>query len=111
LNAALRSVALNTVWPDECVVVIDGPVSPALMNVLWCWQDRLPLRLLTLDQNGGLGRALAYGLTQCQYEWVARFDADDLCMANRFERQLQFIAQHPQVDAFSAPILEFHHNP
>lgn len=107
LSAALRSVALNSVVPDDIVIVIDGPISSALHSVLLQWSAALHLRLFPLAKNGGLGEALSYGLQHCKHDWVARFDADDLCLPHRFEAQLRFIRENPGIHAFSSPVLEF----
>lgn len=107
LSAALRSVALNTVVPDDIVIVLDGPISAALHGVLWQWTAALHLRVFPLAKNGGLGAALSYGLQHCRHDWVARFDADDLCLPHRFEAQSRFIRDNPGLHAFSSPVLEF----
>ncbi len=107
---ALESVCQGSVVPDELVLVLDGPVPQSLRSIIDSFLDRLPLILVPLPENRGLGPALAAGLPHCRHEWVARFDTDDLCMPDRFARQLAFIAAHPHIDAFSSPILEFEHS-
>ncbi|WP_454007188.1 glycosyltransferase [Alcaligenes sp. Marseille-Q7550] len=108
---ALESVCQGSVVPDELVLVLDGPVPAPLREVIESFRERLPLTLVPLPENRGLGPALAAGLPHCRHEWVARFDTDDLCMPDRFERQLAFIEAHPEIDAFSSPILEFELSP
>jgi len=107
---ALESICQGSVLPDELVLVLDGPVSEPLLTVIKSFQGRLPLKIVPLPRNCGLGPALAAGLLHCRHEWVARFDTDDLCMPDRFERQLAFIQAHPSIDAFSSSILEFEHS-
>lgn len=107
LHSAFQSVLCNSIQPNEVVLVVDGPINNALSKVIESFLPVLPITLLPLDRNAGLGLALNKGLLLCKHEWIARFDSDDICFPNRFETQLQFIQQHSSVDAFSAPIIEF----
>lgn len=111
LQAALKSVCASTVQPAELIMVLDGPVKASVEHVISSYQQVLPIRLLPLENNQGLGRALAQGLAICKHELVARFDTDDLCMPERFEKQLNFMLHHPAIDACSSPVLEFQGTP
>lgn len=76
--------------PDEVVVVRDGPLPADLAKSL----DELvaacavPVRVIPLLRNVGLGVALQVGLTGCAHEVVARMDADDISLPERFLLQL-----------------------
>lgn len=89
------SVAEQRRRPDEVVVVQDGPLPPALSAVLaeLLAGSPVPSRCVVLADNVGLGRALEAGLAACSHEVVARMDADDVSLPERFERQL------PEVEA------------
>lgn len=104
---ALQSICDNTVKPDEIVLVQDGLVSEEILEVISQYSKFLPINHVRLEENKGLGRALAAGLEHCRHNWVARFDADDICKPDRFELQLSFIANNPHVDAFSSAVEEF----
>lgn len=96
VRQALDSVLSNTVKPAEIVAVVDGPIPADLQAVLDAFSAQYPqLKLCPLAKNGGLGPALAYGLQQCSHELVARMDADDISLPDRFEKQLTFFNQHP----------------
>jgi glycosyltransferase involved in cell wall biosynthesis len=101
---ALGSVAAQTMGCREVVVVVDGPVSAAHEQVL---TDRAGLvRRVDLATNRGAGEALAAGLSACTSTWVARADADDLCLPERLEVQLALL-EASGADVCSAPMLEF----
>lgn len=104
---ALDSVANNFVVPHEIVLVQDGPIREELKRIIHKYLNILPIKLVVLPESGGLGPALQVGLKLCNYDWVARFDSDDICEPFRFQKQLEYIKSHPFVDAFSAPIIEF----
>ena len=48
-----------------------------------------------LHGTPGLVKQLNAGLAECQADFVARMDADDVSMPNRFQRQVEFLASHP----------------
>lgn len=81
--------------PDEVVVVRDGPVPAGLQAVLDALPQRssTPVRLVALPTNVGLARALTAGLAACTHDIVARQDADDVAVPERFAAQI------PAVDA------------
>ena len=104
---ALDSVLNNTAKPAEVVVVIDGPIPKELQNVLSGYAQKFPsVKLFPLAKNGGLGAALAYGITQCANEIVARMDADDISLPDRFEKQLSYFEKHPETDILGGCIQE-----
>lgn len=107
LKDALQSILDNTILPSEIILVVDGPINNNLSDVIQNFLTLLPIKLVSLERNEGLGKALNKGLLACSHEWIARFDSDDICMPDRFGKQLQFIEQNANIDAFSAPIIEF----
>ncbi len=107
VRQALDSVLSNTVPPAEIVVVVDGPVPADLQTVLAKFAATYPsIKLCPLAKNGGLGAALAHGLTHCSHELVARMDADDVSLPDRFEKQLSYMAAHPDIAVLGGQIQE-----
>ena len=103
----------QTIQPDEIILVLDGPIGEELSQCVQKWQRIIgkSLRVIPLSQNVGLGKALNKGLEHCSNEWVFRMDTDDICKPDRFEKQIQFIKENPEVVLFSGQILEFNENP
>lgn len=89
LKAALSSVYDSTLHPSQLILVQDGPVDPALTAVAKHFASYHGFELHILGENGGLARALNYGLTKVTNEFVMRIDADDLNEPNRFEWQIR----------------------
>ncbi|MEE6161808.1 glycosyltransferase [Cylindrospermopsis raciborskii DSH] len=108
LDQAIRSVITQTCQPSEIVIVKDGSLTPILDSVLETFvaTSPIPVKLVPLPKNVGLGLALQTGLQSCSYNWVARMDSDDLSLPQRFEKQTQLIKEK-QLDAVSAWIEEF----
>jgi hypothetical protein len=46
--------------------------------------------------NSGVAAALNYGLQEARGSYIARFDADDICYADRLRVQVSFLDSHPE---------------
>lgn len=67
LRESLDSILNNTAYPDEIVMVKDGPLTPELETVLQKYQERTGLFHFVIHQkNQGLGLALRHGLLECK---------------------------------------------
>lgn len=79
--------------PAEVVLVQDGPVPDELAAAIAeiVASSPVPIKHLALEDNIGLGPALDAGLAASSHEIVARMDADDVSVPERFERQLPLI--------------------
>ena len=112
---ALESVTLEqTVKPAQVVIVEDGPVPKCFGEIikeieLKC--DGIEFTVVKKDQNAGLAAALNTGLLFCKYDWIARMDSDDIADNRRFEKQVAFICDHPNVSVLGSSISEFENEP
>jgi glycosyltransferase involved in cell wall biosynthesis len=112
LEEALNSIFNQTVKSDDIVLIEDGQLTKDLENVVQKFERTHPeLHVVRFEQNRGLGHALNDGLKYCRHDLVARADTDDINHANRFARQLAFMAGHPEIDAVSAWVDEFTTSP
>ncbi|WP_404981790.1 glycosyltransferase family 2 protein [Capnocytophaga granulosa] len=107
LKECLESLKAQTLQATEIIMVFDGIVTPELEEVVILYTSILPIKVIRLPKNVGLGKALNEGLKHCSYNWVFRMDTDDICLPERFEKQVDFIKQHPKVVLFSGHIAEF----
>jgi glycosyltransferase involved in cell wall biosynthesis len=107
LNESLSSLVRQTLAPQTVVLVEDGPLSQSLTDIIEAYRNRLNILSIPLPTNQGLPVALNAGLSKCTCEWIARFDSDDICLPERFEKQMQFVTLNPQIDVLGAQIEEF----
>lgn len=94
LVRAFRSaVDEQTLRPTEALIVRDGPIPEALAAVVdeLIATSPVPARLLPLPENVGLADALTAGLAACSHDVVARMDADDVALPERFAKQLALL--------------------
>lgn len=104
LRRALDSIYAQTLKADEIVLVEDGELLDELVEVISQYPE---VRIVKLEHNMQLGRALETGLKACHHDLVARMDTDDIMMPNRLERQYQFMIEHPEIAACGGDIAEF----
>ena len=109
---AFDSIYNQTYKPTEIILVEDGPLTPDLYSAIEKTCNRFNnIIRVPLEKNQGLGVALNIGIKHCQYEYVARMDTDDICLPQRFETQMKYLEEHPDIDVLSAFIEEFDSSP
>lgn len=107
LEACLESLLGQSLLASEVVLVEDGPLPKILRESIEKFRNVLPLISVKLASNIGLACALNEGLRHCRYDIVARMDTDDVCVPERFEKQISFMSRHPEVDVLGAMVEEF----
>lgn len=110
LHQALQSIwDQQTLKPDEIVLVKDGPLTKELEQVINKWKIKLKdiFNIITLPQNIGLGKALNEGVKACSNNWIFRMDTDDIALPDRFEKQVNYLKQHPDIVLLGGQIEEF----
>lgn len=110
LDRALQSITDDQVLkPNEIVLVKDGPLTKELDEVIEKYQKRYPnlFKIVALEKNYGLGKALNIGLKNCTYELVARMDGDDISKPERFKKQIDIFKENPDLDILGSWIDEF----
>lgn len=108
LERSLRSaVDEQTRPPAEVVIVRDGPVGDDLLATIVAFRDAtpVPLRIVELQHNIGLGPALDAGLDACAHDIVARQDADDISLPHRFATLVPLVEAGD--DLVGSALLEF----
>lgn len=112
LRLAYNSSTIDqTLPPTEVVIVQDGPLPEALSAELASIIDTavVPTRVIALPENRGLTAALNTGIGACRYPVIARMDADDVSLPERFAKQWALIEQG--YDLVGTGMLEFESQP
>lgn len=111
LKQALESVYDQTLQPSEIVLIEDGLLTNELYEIIEEFSKKCPvIRVIKLSKNRGLGEALRVGVEECKYEYIFRADTDDICVKDRFEKQLKFMLENKEVDVLGTDIAEFKDN-
>ena len=108
LEMALNSILEQTYMPSEIVLVEDGKLTKELYDVIEKYEmENKIIKVVKLEKNMGLGKALNIGMDNCKYEYVARMDSDDYSLPYRFEKQFKFIEENPTYSVIGSNIIEF----
>lgn len=102
VDEAIASV-VGQDYPDFEFVIVDDGSTDGTLAILERWAARdARIVLVRSPRNEGISAALNRGLAVARGEYVARQDADDLCVAGRLARQVAVLDADPGVELVSA---------
>lgn len=107
VKLAIESILNQTVKPDEVIVVVDGPVSYELNQLLEEFETNNSIKRIIHPRNLGLGTALKTAVNASSNDLIARMDSDDISINDRFEKQLKCFEADPSLSIVGGSIAEF----
>ncbi len=107
---AIESVLHQTYLPTEIVIIEDGILPSKLEKVIKKYEKKDIVKVYRFKENRGLGTAINEGIKRCTYQYIAKVDSDDICLVNRFEKQIQYLKLNPQTDMLGGQMQEFENN-
>ena len=103
IAAAIDSVLQQTYTNFEVIVVDDGSTDKTSQIVSQFDSDKITL--ISLAGNRGIPAALNEGLRRCEGKYIARLDADDLCLPNRLAHQVAILEGAPEIGVLGGSAL------
>lgn len=97
LAEAIESILNQTYKDFEFIIVNDGSTDNSLDVINDYAQKDDRIKVIDLGENQGFCTALNRGIEIAQYEWIARMDSDDISVPDRFEKQMAFLADNPDI--------------
>ena len=105
---ALESLIPNKKEINEIVLIINGKISVKKEEIIKELKQILPINEYKLEKNKGLSKALNIAVKLAKYDWLARFDSDDLCTKDRFKLVQKNISKYgSEYDVMGTYIKEF----
>lgn len=102
LRASIDSILSQTYKNFEFIIILDNPENVVLRKELEKYKELdTRIKLVFNEQNIGLAMSLNRGLEISKGEYIGRMDADDISVETRFEYQIEYLEQHPDVDILS----------
>jgi len=103
IRRAIESILNQTFKDFELIVINDGSIDRTA-EIISSYTDKR-INFVNLDKNEGLVSALNRGLKLSRGEFIARQDADDESLLNRFTRQLNVIESDEELGVVGAATL------
>lgn len=89
LQQAVESILSQTYSEFEFIIVNDGS-QKYINDYLYTLSDKR-VKIIQNQQNIGLTNSLNLAIKQATGKYIARMDADDIALSERFEKQLSFL--------------------
>ncbi len=102
---AIESILSQTFRDFEFIIINDGSTDRTKEIILSFGDARIVY--LENEKNLGIVETLNRGLDAARGEYIARMDADDAAMPERFEKQLAYMEKHPEVGVLGCGIRIF----
>ena len=108
LVEALDSLMAQT-YQGFMVIMCDDGSGDDTYQVAQQYAEQFPGRFVLIknEQNMGLNYTLNHCLEYADTEFVARMDGDDISMPTRFEKEVNFLDEHPEYAIVSTPMVYF----
>lgn len=96
LREAIASVLSQTYRDFELLIVNDSPDDATrLQQIVASYADKR-IVWIPCQVNGGIARASNLGIDRARGAFIAMLDHDDICIATRFARQINFLQANPE---------------
>lgn len=107
LEEAIDSLYAQT-YKDFKLVLCDDASTDNTYDVAKSYADRYNnIILIRNEQNSKLAASLNRCLEYADTEYVARMDGDDISLPERFEKEINFLDNHPEYALVSCPMIYF----
>ena len=105
VGTAIDSILKQTFTDFEFLIFNDGSSDNSKQIIASFKDDRI--RLFDYTVNSGYVAHLNHGIKLATGKYIARMDADDISIPERFEMQVSYLESHPEVGVCGAWILQF----
>lgn len=101
LREAIDSILDQTFKDFEFIIINDGSADDTL-KIIKSYKD--PRIVLISRKNKGLVASLNEGIEKAQGKYIARMDADDVSLPDRFQLQVEYLIKNPSCVVLSSYI-------
>lgn len=96
LPISIKSIQNQTFSDWEFIICDDGSTDNTLEVLRNFAKEDARIRILHNEESKGLAYSLNYCIREARSNIIARQDADDRSSEDRFERQYEFVMNHPE---------------
>lgn len=95
IGEAIDSI-LNQTYGDFEFIIIDDGSKDKTAEIVCSYNDSR-IKFVQNEHNLGVADTLNKGIELAQGEYIARMDSDDISMPERFEKQIEFLTDNPDI--------------
>jgi len=88
---------LNQTYKNFEFIIIDDGSTDKTEEIIKSYSDKR-IRFIKNEKNLGIVKSLNLGIDLARGKYIARMDADDISLPERFEKQVEFMENHPEVN-------------
>jgi len=97
LRESIESI-LNQTFKDFEFIIVDDGSTDGTKRILSEYREKdSRIEIIINEKNIGLTKSLNKALKMTKGEYIARHDADDISLSQRFEKQIEFLQNNPDV--------------
>jgi glycosyltransferase involved in cell wall biosynthesis len=105
IRSAIESV-LNQTYSEWELVIIDDGSTDDTHRIVASFSD-VRIKYHPLDRNYGRGHARNAAIAKSQGDYIAIFDADDISLPTRLEKQVSFMEANTNIHILGTQLLHF----
>lgn len=94
---AIESILSQTYSCFEFIIINDGSTDSSFSIIQEYANQDQRIKIINNDKNIGLAKSLNKGIDLSQGVFIARMDADDISTIDRFEKQVAYLTNHPEI--------------
>ena len=106
LREAIDSILSQTYTNFELIIIDDGSTNDT-PDILAEYVQKDSRIKIVKGEHKGISNALNKGLDVADGEFIARMDGDDISLPERFEKQINYLRQNPDVGIVGTNLVIF----
>lgn len=108
ISSAILSI-LNQTYRNWELLIIDDGSKDQTLEIAKNFQDSR-IRIIIDGYHRNLPARLNQAIAMSQGKYFARMDGDDISYPERIQNQVEYLAQHPEVDLLGTQVIIFNQN-
>lgn len=105
LSASIESILNQTHEDFEFIIIDDGSIDRSLEIIQGYAKADNRIQIIVNRSNLGIALSLNKGIKIAKGKYIARMDADDVCLPERFKIQLEYLEKNPKIWILGSSII------
>lgn len=95
VEEAIQSL-LGQTYKDLEIIVIDDGSNDNSLDIINMYNEKI--KVIHHPERRGISISINEGIAIARGEYIARMDGDDICVKDRFEKQMNYLITYPEID-------------